>query len=63
MPKEKKVVIKVQKIPIQVSVYSSEIKKYGKEGLKDLLMDIIERYFNEGYFDPDLVEQILEEKK
>lgn len=58
-----KIVIKVQKIPIQVSVYQPEIKKYGIEGLKDLLMDIIERYFNENYFDPDLVEQILEEKK
>jgi len=61
--KNKVVKIKVQKIPIQVSVYSSEVEKYGIEGLKALLENIVERYFDEAYFDPDLVKEILEEKE
>lgn len=61
--KNKVIKIKVQKIPIQVSVYSSEVEKYGIEGLKTLLENIVERYFDKAYFDPDLVEEILEEKR
>ena len=61
--KNKVIKIKVQKIPIEVSVYSSEVEKYGIEGIKTLLENIIERYFDEEYFDPDLVKEILEEKE
>lgn len=61
--KNKIIKIKVQKIPIQISVYSSEVEKYGVGGLKILLENIIERYFDEEYFDPDLVKEILEERE
>ena len=61
--KNKVVKIKVQKIPIEISVYTSEVEKYGIGGLKTLLENIVERYFDEAYFDPDLVKKILEEKE
>ena len=39
-----------------------EVDKYSEEGLRNLWIDILERYGNEEYYDPDLVKELLEHK-
>ena len=54
--------IKIDKIRLDVWVYETELKEYGKKGLKILLKDIIDRYFHSEYYDPDLIQEIKELK-
>ncbi len=54
--------IQIDKIHLDVTVYEGEIEKYGIDGLKTLLQNIVERYFHKEYFEPELVKEILEEK-
>lgn len=55
--------IRLDKIIIEVPVYEPEIKTYGKEGLKLLFENLVQRYFTEEYYDPGIVEEILENRK
>lgn len=50
-------------IIIELSADPSEVDKYGIEGLRQLWVDILERYANEEHYDPDLLDQILKEKE
>ena len=59
---EKTIHLNVDEINVPVIVYEPELKKYGRRGLIILFHDLVERYFSERYYDPDLVEQILEDK-
>ena len=54
--------IEVDFITIKVPVYQPELKKYGKNGLKQIFEDLVERYFCESYYNSDLVQEILEER-
>ena len=54
--------LKVQKITLQVTAYSSELETYGEKGLKELWENILERYGHEEYYEPVLVESILKER-
>ena len=47
-------------IPIVLYANPEEVDKYGEEGLKLLWTDILDRYANDEYYDPDLVEELLE---
>lgn len=51
------------KINLEVTLLPSEADEYGEEGMKALLIDILERYGSEEYFDPDLAEQYRKEEK
>jgi len=54
--------IKLEKINLEIMVSKHQAEKYGGLGnYKALLLDIIDRYFCEEYFDPDLVEYLLNE--
>ena len=55
--------ITLTEIILKPKAYQSEIDKYGKKGLKQLWIDILERYAHEEWYDPDLVEEILKERK
>lgn len=49
-------------IRIDIPISRELCDKYnGKANVKLLLEDIFERYFHEEYFEPDLVEEILNE--
>lgn len=50
-------------INLEIPCTDYEVEKYGKEGIKILLNDVIERYGIEKYFDSDLVEEVLENKE
>lgn len=50
------------KIVLEVTVSEDEVNKYGEDGIKTLLNDILDRYGNEEYFDPDLEGQTRKEK-
>ena len=56
-------IIRLTKITLEPRAYPKEISKYGEEGLKQLWMNILERYAHEEYYDPDLVEEVLKEKE
>ena len=62
MPKNK-IVINVDNIRTDTTVYQSELNAFGKKGLKALLENIIERYFHSEYYDPDLVKEISKNRK
>ena len=55
--------IRLTKITLNPHAYQREVDKYGVDGLKSLWTDILERYGHEEYYDPDLVEEILEERR
>lgn len=56
--------IKFVKIPLELSMPEKQVKQYGGlENTKELLYNIIERYGHPEYFDPELVEELLREKK
>ncbi len=54
--------IKREVIELKLTASRAEVGKYGKEGLKQLWIDVLERYASEEYYDPDLVQQMLEAK-
>jgi hypothetical protein len=52
-------VLDMEQIILFLQISDKQIAKYGgKKNYEDLLYDIIDRYGNESYFDPDLIEQI-----
>lgn len=51
----------MEKVTLEVYVSKGDLSKYGKEGVKNLLIDILERYGSEEYYDPDLVAQAISE--
>lgn len=53
-------VIRFVSIPLEPRANQGEVDKYGKDGLKRLWEDVLDRYANEKYYDPDLVHEILE---
>ena len=55
--------IRLTKIPLEPHAYQREVDKYGVNGLKELWIDILERYGHEEYYNPDLVEEILRNKE
>jgi len=56
--------IKLEKIRLDILAYKSLCEKYGGKGnVKIILENIIDRYFHESYFDPDLVEELTRSDK
>lgn len=55
--------IQLEKISLSMFFSKEFVEKYGgKKNIKALLLDIIDRYFDTEYFDPDLVEELLGHK-
>ena len=55
----KKPVIKIHKVVLTLVVSKKYVKQYGGiKNYRELLYDIVGRYGNEEYFDPDLLELI-----
>ena len=52
--------IKREVIELKLTTSKAEVEKYGKEGVKQLWLDILERYANEEHYDPDLIHEMLE---
>jgi len=50
-------------VTLKPQAYQFEVDKYGIEGLRVLWMDILERYGHEEYYEPDLVEELLNRRK
>lgn len=53
----------VVEIVLRPKAFQHEVDKYGKEGLKRLWMDILERYAHEEYYDPDIIHEMLEHEQ
>lgn len=54
--------IKTRKIKLYVTCAEEEIKQYnGVENLKVLLLNILDNYACEDYYDPDLVEEFTKQ--
>lgn len=49
-------------IPLRPQAYKTEVSKYGEDGLKQLWLNILERYGNGDYYDQNLVEEVLRGK-
>lgn len=46
-------------ITIKVPVTMKEVNTYGKAGLKELFLDLMERYFTPEYYNEGIVEELL----
>jgi len=54
--------VKREVIELKLTASSAEVETFGKEGLKQLWIDILERYASEEYYDPDLVKELVDRK-
>lgn len=45
-------------LKLEVEVSEQELEEYGKEGMKELLGNILNRYGNEEYFDRNILKAI-----